>query len=97
MAPSRRTGPRLKPSTTSGWSCTPTVRASSEDKAEAVRWWLQAAEQGLAEAQYNLGVAYDTGEGVLRDDAEAARWYRMAVRAERRRRAVKPWEHVRQR
>jgi len=31
------------------------------------------AEQGDAEAQYNLGVRYDTGEGVPQDYAEAQR------------------------
>ena len=38
-----------------------------------------AAEQGLATAQYNLGVMYGTGEGVPQDDAEAIRWYRLAA------------------
>ena len=38
-----------------------------------------AAEQGDADAQYNLGVAYDNGEGVPQDHAEAARWYRLAA------------------
>ena len=28
---------------------------------------LQAAEQGFAAAQYNLGVMYDNGQGVRRD------------------------------
>lgn len=31
------------------------------------------AEQGIAMAQYNLGNMYDFGEGVVLDDAEAAR------------------------
>ena len=39
----------------------------------------QAAEQGNADAQFNLGVMYANGRGVLKDDAEAARWYRMAA------------------
>lgn len=39
----------------------------------------QAAEQGDAEAQFKLGVWYDNGEGVLRDDAQAAVWYRKAA------------------
>jgi hypothetical protein len=30
------------------------------------------AEQGYVDAQYNLGVMYDTGEGVPEDYAEAA-------------------------
>jgi TPR repeat protein len=38
-----------------------------------------AAEQGVAQAQYNLAVSIHLGEGVLKDDAEAARWYRMAA------------------
>ena len=33
----------------------------------------------MATAQYNLGVAYANGDGVLQDDAEAARWYRLAA------------------
>ena len=38
-----------------------------------------AAEQGDATAQFNLGLMYDTGEGVPKNDAEAARWFRMAA------------------
>jgi hypothetical protein len=37
------------------------------------------AEQGDADAQYNLGIMYATGEGVPEDDAEAVRWYRLAA------------------
>ena len=37
------------------------------------------AEQGDADAQYNLGVSYVTGAGVLQDDTEAVRWYRLAA------------------
>ena len=37
------------------------------------------AEQGDAEAQFNLGVMYSNGEGVPQDDAEAVRWYRLAA------------------
>lgn len=36
------------------------------------------AEGGDAEAQYNLGILHDTGQGVSQDYAEAARWYRQA-------------------
>ena len=35
--------------------------------------------QGDADAQFNLGRMYDTGRGVLQDDAEAVRWYRLAA------------------
>ena len=37
------------------------------------------AEQGDVTAQYNLGVHYSNGDGVQQDDAEAARWYRLAA------------------
>ena len=40
---------------------------------------LQAAEQGNAEAQFNLGNMYREGRGVRQDDAEAVRWYRQAA------------------
>ena len=40
---------------------------------------LQAAEQGFAAAQYNLGVMYDNGQGVRQDDAQAVQWYRKAA------------------
>ena len=35
-----------------------------------------AAKQGNATAQFNLGLIYRKGNGVERDDEEAARWYR---------------------
>ena len=50
-----------------------------EDVAEGLKWYRQAAEQGDAGAQYNLGVMYYYGEGVPEDDAEAVKWYRKAA------------------
>ena len=50
-----------------------------KDEAEAVRWFRLAAEQGNANAQFNLGVMYANGEGVLKDEAEALRWFRLAA------------------
>ena len=38
-----------------------------------------AAEQGGAEAQYNLGVMYNIGDGVPEDKLEAAKWFRKAA------------------
>jgi len=49
------------------------------DYATALREFRPLAEQGLAEAQYNLGNMYRTGRGVPQDYAEAERWYRRAV------------------
>lgn len=37
------------------------------------------AEQGDAEAQYNLALMYSNGEGVNKDNSEAEYWYRKAV------------------
>ena len=37
------------------------------------------AEQGDADAQFNLGVMYANGEGVPQDEAEAVRWYRLSA------------------
>lgn len=37
------------------------------------------AEVGDAQAEYNLGLMYDTGRGVPQDYAEAVRWYRLAA------------------
>ncbi len=39
----------------------------------------KAAEQGHADAQYNLGVMYANGDGVPEDYAEAVRWFRKAA------------------
>ena len=39
----------------------------------------QKAEQGDADAQYNLGLMYYNGEGVPQDDTEAVRWWRAAA------------------
>ncbi len=37
------------------------------------------AEQGDASAQYNLGVVYHEGVGVLQDDKQAVKWWRKAA------------------
>ena len=49
---------------------------SAQDDLDTVR---QAAEQGDATAQFNLGNMYANGEGVPQDAAEAVRWYRLAA------------------
>ena len=49
---------------------------SAQGNLDTVR---QAAEQGDAGAQNNLGIMYANGEGVLKDEAEAVRWYRLAA------------------
>ncbi|MEZ5563981.1 MAG: tetratricopeptide repeat protein [Gammaproteobacteria bacterium] len=46
---------------------------------EAAYWYRLAAEQGHAAAQLHLGLMYDTGDGVEKDEAVAAEWYRQAA------------------
>ena len=49
------------------------------DFAVALRQWQPLAKQGVADAQYNLGLLYDLGNGVPEDAAAAADWYRRAA------------------
>ena len=53
--------------------------AQAGDFQTALKEWKPLADQGDACAQYNLGLMYADGEGVPEDDAEAARWYRLAA------------------
>ncbi len=50
-----------------------------QDKAEAVRLFSKAAEQGHGEAQYRLAMLLLSGDGVRRDTAEATRLFRKAA------------------
>ena len=45
----------------------------------ALEWYLKAAEQGNAKAQYSLGYCYYWGKGVEEDKKEALKWYRKAA------------------
>ena len=53
--------------------------AQAGDFQTALKEWKPLADQGHAIAQYNLGWMYADGEGVVEDDAEAVRWYRLAA------------------
>ena len=53
--------------------------ATREDYQTAFKLWLPLAEQGDADAQYNLGLMYDNGRGVKQDDFEAVKWFRQAA------------------
>ena len=46
---------------------------------DAIAELRRQAEQGDADAQYNLGVMYRDGAGVPQDDAEAVHWIRLAA------------------
>ena len=49
------------------------------DFVEGARYCRLAAEQGLTEAEYNMGCFYRTGRGVQRDVDEARRWFSRAA------------------
>jgi TPR repeat protein len=49
------------------------------DYATAMRVVRPLAEQGLAAAQFNLGLLYANGQGVPKDDAQARQWYEKAA------------------
>ena len=57
----------------------PPVQAQDNPSAQELADLRARAEQGYAWAQYSLGFAYATGEGVPQDFAEAVRWYRRAA------------------
>jgi TPR repeat protein len=47
--------------------------------AEAMPWLRLAAEQGAVEAQRRLALMYEAGQGVPRDDEQAAFWLHCAA------------------
>jgi TPR repeat protein len=49
------------------------------DYVGAVAIWRPLAERGDVNAEYNLGVNYELGHGVPKNDATAAMWYRRAA------------------
>ena len=66
----------------------PVIAASLEDAVAAYRRadyaaafqvYHSLAEQGLAVAQFNLGLMYANGQGVSKDETEATKWYRLAA------------------
>ena len=50
-----------------------------KDYATALREWKPLAEQGVAFAQYNLGVMYANGQGVIQDYVRAHMWFNIAA------------------
>ena len=54
-------------------------RGVDQDVHESVRWFRLAAEQGNAEAQGGLGLAYFTGRGIEQDFVAAHVWMTLAA------------------
>ena len=53
--------------------------ALAGDYAQARREWQPLAEAGNRDAQFNMGLLYESGLGVAADGATAASWYRRAA------------------
>lgn len=51
----------------------------SGDYPAALQLFWKMASQGNAEAEYNVGVLYETGRGPAQDFREAISWYRLAA------------------
>ena len=52
---------------------------AASDYASQAYWYRKAAEQGHAEAQYNLGIMLHTGDGIPQDKAQGVQWLRKAA------------------
>jgi TPR repeat protein len=50
----------------------------AQDYAAAASWYRKAAEQGISESQYNLGLMYAKGRGVAQDYLQAHKWCNLA-------------------
>jgi TPR repeat protein len=55
-------------------------RGTTKKMAEAVNWFLRAAEQGDKFAQHELALAYKNGAGVAKDMEEYASWLHMSAK-----------------
>lgn len=56
-----------------------TIYYDKQDYPEALKWFRKAAELGYIGSQNNLGVMYNNGQGVVKDEVEAVKWYRKAA------------------
>ena len=52
---------------------------AAKDDAAAARFYARAADQGYANADFNLGICYADGKGVARDADEATRRFERAA------------------
>ena len=50
-----------------------------QNYAEALKWFMKAAEQEHALSQFVLGNCYANGEGVKQNPAEAVKWYQRSA------------------
>ena len=70
---------RTNPAEQSVSAAAPAAVTNASTKPKTLEDLRKLAEQGDAEAQWEMGYHYRTGEGVLQDDAEAVRWFSLAA------------------
>ena len=59
------------------------------DAAQAVKWYLMAADQGYTQAQLQMALKYAHGNGVPLDHAEAEKWIVLASRSDKNEDAIR--------
>ena len=59
--------------------CLETGDGVNKDQAEAVKWYRMAAEQGVADAAFELAKCYRFGIGVRRNRVTASKWLQKAA------------------
>ena len=52
---------------------------TTQDYAQAARWYLKAADQSHSLAQFNLAIMYAAGQGVPRDESKSMGWMQKAA------------------
>jgi hypothetical protein len=62
------------------WLAEGNAKYAEKQYAAALELFTKAAEKGLAEAQFNLGMMYYQGEAVSKDYTSAAMWFKRAAR-----------------
>ncbi|MBV5266777.1 peptidoglycan-binding protein [Pinisolibacter aquiterrae] len=56
------------------------IYANARDMASAVPWFQKAADLGLKDSQFNLGIIHALGSGVKQDLAVSYKWFALAAR-----------------
>ncbi|XP_061164754.1 uncharacterized protein LOC133173746 [Saccostrea echinata] len=54
-------------------------KAKTGEMTEAVSMWKEASDMGHSRSQFNLGLSYETGQGVTKDVRKAAKYYKLAA------------------
>ena len=57
----------------------PKASTGKPDYKTAAQWFRKAAEHGIADSQYNLGILYARGIGVEQNLAESYKWFSLAA------------------